>query len=120
MDTIFRGQRSGARCMHLDRWEAAFVVALANNDSVFATATLSSSVKWDGPFTVPNIKFVTLARPAKTNRLLAIGKSKGLYEISLNTSSVKTTQLMSFNATGLLAVKDEGRFCLCRIFEQCC
>jgi hypothetical protein len=85
-----------------------FVVGLLNDDSLFATATLSSSVRWDGPFTVQNMKFVTLARPVINNRLLAIAKAKGLYDISLNASSVKETPLQSFNATGLLAVKSQN------------
>lgn len=87
-----------------------FVVALASNgnDSVFATATLSNPVVWSGPFTAAGTKFVTLARPTNTERLFAIGKAKGLFDISFTSTSVNAVVLNPFNATGLLTVRDEG------------
>jgi hypothetical protein len=89
-----------------------FVVALASNgnDSVFATATLSNPVVWSGPFTSVGNKFTTLARPANTDRLLAIAKAKGLFDISFTSTAVNSVILNPFNSTGLLAVKDEGDF----------
>jgi hypothetical protein len=85
-----------------------FVVALDGNNSQFATATLTNPVIWSGPFTATNSKFVSLARPTSTDRLLAIKKAQGLFEINLGLTSVNPILISAFNATGLLAVNENN------------
>lgn len=92
-------------------------VALAANgtDSVFASASLGGNTTWSGPFTAAGIEFMSLARPANKERLLAIGKSRGLFDISFAGTVVKTSLIASFNATGLFAVNEDGELAFAAI-----
>ena len=78
---------------------------IGNKDSVFAIGKISDTglIKWGSPSPAGTGKFVSLA--VTTNRIFAIGKSQGLFEITgIGTSAFDAKNIRPLNATGLFNV----------------
>lgn len=84
-------------------------------DSVFARATIAAdgTHSWDSDTTnVCDYEFVALAvSPLLPGRLLALAKSRGLYDFDPNAiPAVPGVAVPSFNATGILQVSADGQW----------
>ncbi len=94
-----------------------YAIGLLNNkDTMFAVADMKvtnvGGIKFESAWRTPvltcDILLVTLATIAHVNnKVFAIGKGKGLYEINPNTLTVQPQQLYDFNAVGHLVFFDE-------------
>ena len=92
-----------------------------NVDSVFATATIAAppgvapTITWGPATVVCDIRFVQLeTHPNQPNALFAIGRSdtdptkRGLYRLNPLAIPLVPSPVVSFNATGLLAIDTNG------------
>ena len=85
------------------------VATINNKDSMFAVADVSGlKHAFRKPTTICDILLVTLATtPTTSEKVYAIGKGKGLYEINPQNVNATPTPTYAFNAAGHLVVVDQ-------------
>lgn len=93
-----------------DQTKLYAVGILKNQDSVFATATISPGhvYKWGPTSVVCDILFVTLGTASRfPNNLYAIGLSQGIYVLDPTNIPLAPVADVKFNATGIMEISDE-------------
>lgn len=93
-----------------------YAIGLLNNkDTMFAVADISTTAeggkfdhKWRTPTVICDVLLVTLATTSKVkDKVFAIGKNKGLYDINPTNVNATPTPMYGFNAVGQITVLDQ-------------
>ncbi|MGA9996589.1 MAG: DUF6519 domain-containing protein, partial [Pyrinomonadaceae bacterium] len=93
-----------------------YAVGLLNNkDTMFAVADISTTAeggkfdqKWRTPTVICDVLLITLTTTSKVkDKVFAIGKNKGLYDINPNNVNATPTPMYAFNAVGQISTLDQ-------------